>query len=75
MRETPTEGAWRGRGDGRGDSCDVWVFMTDGSDAEQVKKWMEDKYTLRYTGGLVPDVYQCVVLCWGHICYHMCLSC
>lgn len=24
-----------------------------------VKKWMEDKYTLRYTGGLVPDVYQC----------------
>ena len=53
----------------------MWVLMTDGRDDEQVKKWMEDKYTLRYTGGLVPDVYQCVVLCWGHICYHMCLSC
>lgn len=24
-----------------------------------VKDWMEKKYTLRYTGGLVPDVYQC----------------
>jgi hypothetical protein len=22
--------------------------------------WMENKYTLRYTGGLVPDVYQYV---------------
>uniref|UniRef100_A0A7S4LF44 Fructose-bisphosphatase n=2 Tax=Eutreptiella TaxID=73024 RepID=A0A7S4LF44_9EUGL len=24
-----------------------------------VNYWMENKYTLRYTGGLVPDVYQC----------------
>jgi len=24
-----------------------------------VKDWMAKKYTLRYTGGLVPDVYQC----------------
>merc|ERR1719183_500099 len=26
---------------------------------ELVKYWMESKYTLRYSGGLVPDVYQC----------------
>jgi sedoheptulose-bisphosphatase len=25
---------------------------------ELVKYWMESKYTLRYSGGLVPDVYQ-----------------
>lgn len=25
-----------------------------------VKDWMAKKYTLRYTGGLVPDVYQSV---------------
>ena len=24
-----------------------------------VSYWQENKYTLRYTGGLVPDVYQC----------------
>merc|ERR1711966_21355 len=24
-----------------------------------LKYWMENRYTLRYTGGLVPDVYQC----------------
>jgi len=27
--------------------------------AKLVNFWMESKYTLRYTGGLVPDVYQC----------------
>jgi hypothetical protein len=27
-----------------------------------VKDWMAKKYTLRYTGGLVPDVYQSVSL-------------
>jgi len=24
-----------------------------------LKHWMENRYTLRYSGGLVPDVYQC----------------
>nr|AHK23662.1 chloroplast sedoheptulose-1,7-bisphosphatase [Chromera velia] len=24
-----------------------------------IKHWMNNRYTLRYTGGLVPDVYQC----------------
>merc|ERR1711966_295232 len=24
-----------------------------------LKYWMDERYTLRYSGGLVPDVYQC----------------
>lgn len=31
---------------------------SEGYDA-LLKHWMENRYTLRYSGGLVPDVYQC----------------
>ena len=29
--------------------------------AELIKYWMDNQYTLRYTGGMVPDVFQIIV--------------
>ncbi|CDJ35958.1 sedoheptulose-1,7 bisphosphatase, putative [Eimeria mitis] len=35
---------------------------------EMVQRWMEERYTLRYTGGLGPDVYQLFVKGHGVFC-------
>jgi Fructose-1-6-bisphosphatase, C-terminal domain len=39
-----------------------------------VSYWIDNKYTLRYSGGLVPDVYHILIkVCSGCVCVCVCV--